>query len=99
MVKCIIFSLFKTHNVNFQQNIWFFIILILMAEGFCLGARAGKAVPIQNHRGLLESVRLWFFFSTWMLKVSCLLGHFVVETKYVSQYKHENFLNHAPKTY
>ena len=50
MFKCIIFSIFKTDNFNFQQNIWFFIILILMAKGICLGARAGKAValPIQN---------------------------------------------------
>ena len=46
MFKCIIFNIFKTHNFNFQQN----IILILKADGFCLGARAGKAValPIQN---------------------------------------------------
>ena len=50
MFKCIIFRIFKTDNFNFQQNTWFFIILKLMAEGFCLGARAGKAeaLPIQN---------------------------------------------------
>ena len=40
----------KHITLIFNKIFDFFIILILMAEGFCLGARAGKAValPIQN---------------------------------------------------
>ena len=46
MFKCLIFSLLKDITLIFNEIFDFFIILILMPEGFCLGAGASKAVAL-----------------------------------------------------